>query len=123
MAATSTVRFETELSPDGETPQFTLKESDQYRKGHYALQMTFFRGKVYIHVQDNHKGKQVSLPLDVFDALWVIREDIKAGTDLLRNLASPPSPPLITIAPPKKRRVQLKKRAIPLDDSDDELII
>lgn len=57
MAATSTVRFETELSPDGETPQFTLKESDQYRKGHYALQMTFFRGKVYIHVQ----GKNLSL--------------------------------------------------------------
>lgn len=95
---TSTVKFETELSPDGETPQFTLKESDQYRKGHYALQMTFSRGKVYIHVQDNHKGK-VSLPLDVFDALWAIREDIKAGTDLLRNLASPPSPPLMTIAP------------------------
>lgn len=29
----------------------------------------------------------------------------------------------ITIAPPKKRRVELKERAIPLDDSDDELII
>lgn len=27
------------------------------------------------------------------------------------------------LAPPKKRRVELKKRAIPLDDSDDELII
>lgn len=57
MAGTSTVKFETELSPDGETPQFTLKESDQYRKGHYAFQMTFSRGKVYIHVQ----GKNLSL--------------------------------------------------------------
>lgn len=45
MAATSTVRFETELSPDGETPQFTLKESDQYRKGHYALQNDILQRK------------------------------------------------------------------------------
>lgn len=29
----------------------------------------------------------------------------------------------MTIALPKKRRVELTKRAIPLDDSDDELII
>lgn len=53
MASTSMPKFETEISPDGETPQFTLKESDQYCKGHYALQMTYFRGKVYLHLQGN----------------------------------------------------------------------
>jgi hypothetical protein len=42
--------FEREDKANG-TIQFMVKESTQYQKGQYAIQLSYFKGKVYLHFQ------------------------------------------------------------------------
>lgn len=46
--------FEREDKSNGSV-QFLLKESSKYQKGQYAIQLIFYKGKVYLHLQ----GKQI----------------------------------------------------------------
>ncbi|XP_078330202.1 uncharacterized protein LOC144624384 [Crassostrea virginica] len=120
----SRVMFEMKFGkPEDDAPQFVLKECEQYQEGTFSIQMSFFRGKVYCHLQNNKKGTQTSFPLDVMLALWGIREDLQAAADTLTQLAGPPSPPLIPITPIKKRRVVMRKRPQINDDEDEDDIL
>ena len=52
MASNSTrIQFDSEISGDGETPMFSIRRNEIYRRGHYGIQFSFFRRKVYIHLQ------------------------------------------------------------------------
>lgn len=42
--------FEREEKPNGGV-QFVLKESAKYVKGQYAIQLSFYKGEVYLHFQ------------------------------------------------------------------------
>ena len=46
--------FEREDKSNGSV-QFLLKESSNYQRGQYATQLSFYEGKVYLHLQ----GKQI----------------------------------------------------------------
>lgn len=46
--------FEREDKSNGSV-QFLLKESTKYQKGQYAIQLSYYKGKVYLHLQ----GKQI----------------------------------------------------------------
>nr|XP_022297863.1 uncharacterized protein LOC111107143 [Crassostrea virginica]XP_022297864.1 uncharacterized protein LOC111107143 [Crassostrea virginica] len=97
--------FEREDKPNGAI-QFILKESRAYQKGQYAIQMSYYRGKVYLHFQDNNNGKQMSLPDDLFDALYEQYFSMKVAVDEVRKQnQGPPSPQLLAVASRKKRRV------------------
>ena len=45
---------------------------------------------------DNNKGKQVSLPEDVFMTIMRMSEELQAAVDLTRNLSGPPSPSMVS---------------------------
>lgn len=42
--------FEREDKSNGSI-QFLLKESTKYKKGQYAIQLSYYKGKVYLHFQ------------------------------------------------------------------------
>ena len=42
--------FEREEKANGGI-QFVLKESTKYVKGQYAIKLSFYKGKVYLHIQ------------------------------------------------------------------------
>lgn len=107
---------------DEDAPQFVLKDNESYQDGQFSVQLSYFRGKVYCHLQNNKKGSQTSIPIDVMMALWEIKEDLQAAADTLTNYnAAPPSPPLIPLK--KRRTVVLKKKAISFADDDDDDIL
>jgi hypothetical protein len=49
--------LEIEVCADGETPDIILKEGGRYRRGQFAIPMSFFRGKVYLHIQGDTKSR------------------------------------------------------------------
>lgn len=112
----ATVKFDVALSSDGETPYLFNVQTADYKKGIYCIQISMFKGKIYIHFQNNKKGTQVSFPEDVWHGIAGSRDELQAAIDTFRNNSSPPSPPMITISPPKKR-----KRKIEEDDEDEIL--
>ncbi|XP_062614627.1 uncharacterized protein LOC134276380 isoform X2 [Saccostrea cucullata] len=105
--------FEREDKSNG-TTQFVLKESTRYQRGQYAIQLSYYKGKVYLHLQDNNNGRQVSIPDDVFETMnnqfYTIN---KAVEDVRKANAGPPSPELLVMTSRKKKRV------VDLDGDDE----
>ncbi|XP_061171011.1 uncharacterized protein LOC133180530 [Saccostrea echinata] len=105
--------FEKEEKSNGSI-QFVLKESNKYVRGQYAVQMSYYRGKVYLHLQDNNNGKKASFPDDVFEAMNNPYYTIKRAVEEVRKTnEGPPSPELLVVATRKKRRV------VDLEGEDD----
>nr|XP_011418019.2 uncharacterized protein LOC105321452 [Crassostrea gigas] len=105
--------FEKEEKSNGNV-QFVLKESTRYVRGQYAIQLSYYKGKVYLHLQDNNNGKQVSLPDDVFETMNNQYFTINKAVDEIRKSnQGPPSPELLVMTPRKKKRV------VDLDGDDE----
>ncbi|XP_052694500.1 uncharacterized protein LOC128172795 [Crassostrea angulata] len=105
--------FEKEEKSNGNV-QFVLKESTRYARGQYAIKPSYYKGKVYLHLQDNNNGKQVSLPDDDFETMnnqfFTIN---KAVDEIKKSNQGPPSPELLVMTPRKKKRV------VDLDGDDE----
>uniref|UniRef100_A0A8W8MK79 Uncharacterized protein n=1 Tax=Magallana gigas TaxID=29159 RepID=A0A8W8MK79_MAGGI len=108
--------FTQSFEDDGETPMFVVERNDDYkiRKAQYSIKMSFFNRKVYFHIQNNVRGTSTSLPEEVMMAIADMGEELSAARDVLKNL-QPPSPPMLRITPPKKRKVTIVD-----DDNDGE---
>ncbi|XP_062584578.1 uncharacterized protein LOC134246262 [Saccostrea cucullata] len=105
--------FEREDKSNG-TIQFVLKESTKYQRGQYAIQLSYYKGKVYLHLQDNNNGRQMSLPDEIFDCLYEQYYTIhKAVEDVRKENQGPPSPQLLVMTPRKRKRV------VDLDGDDE----
>uniref|UniRef100_A0A8W8ML09 Uncharacterized protein n=1 Tax=Magallana gigas TaxID=29159 RepID=A0A8W8ML09_MAGGI len=105
--------FEKEEKSNGNV-QFVLKESTRYARGQYAIQLSYYKGEVYLHLQDNNNGKQVSLPDDVFETMNNLFFTInKAVDEIKKSNQGPLSPELLVMTPRKKKRV------VDLDGDDE----
>ncbi|XP_052691897.1 uncharacterized protein LOC128169904 [Crassostrea angulata] len=88
--------FEKDEKSNGNV-QFVLKESTRYARGQYAIKLSYYNGKVYLHLQDNNNGKQVSLPDDIFDTMNNLFFTInKAVDEIKKSNQGPPSPELVS---------------------------
>ncbi|XP_062609454.1 uncharacterized protein LOC134271238 [Saccostrea cucullata] len=97
--------FEREAKSNGSI-QFLLKESTKYQKGQYAIQLSYYKGKVYLHLQNNNNGRQTSLPVEIFDCLYEQYYTIhKAVEDVKKDSQGPPSPQLLVMTPRKRKRI------------------
>lgn len=114
--------FEKEEKSNGNV-QFVLKESTRYVRGQYAIQLSYYKGKVYLHLQgkwyfelnnvnlqrqywiyilksclsfnvlDNNNGKQVSLPDDVFETMNNQYFTINKAVDIIKKSNQGPPSP------------------------------
>jgi hypothetical protein len=55
----NTLKFETGMSLDGETPYLFNTQTTEYRKGLFCIQLSFFKGKVYLHYQSEYFYKAI----------------------------------------------------------------
>ncbi|XP_052692831.1 uncharacterized protein LOC128171123 [Crassostrea angulata] len=116
MASNARAVFSQQIDDDGETPMFVIEKNDslRIRKGQYSIKMSYYNRKVYFHIQNNAKGTSTSIPEEVMLAMAGLGEEITAVRDFVKSL-QPPSPPMLRITLPKKRKVTI----VESDDNED----